>query len=134
MGFGQWLNNFGKTFSDGFHNLGAHITSGANKLWGGIRTIGSNAGSFLHTVQHSAEGIGHELKSGLQTLHQDARDLVGGLGSTWKDEYRSILHTGENLVDSAGQTIRGTASSQSLPLTVGLAAAGALGVLLLARK
>ena len=44
MGFGDFFNNFGKVFSDGFHNLGAHITSGANKLWGGIRTIGSGAG------------------------------------------------------------------------------------------
>ena len=127
MGFGDFLNNFGKVFSDGFHRVADGVQTGAQNIWGGIKQA-------LPVVQHSIEGVAHELKNGIQTIHQDVRDYVGGVANLARTGINGIVHTTDHIVDTAGLTVQKTAASLSMPLTVGLGAAAALGILVLSRK
>lgn len=125
MTWGSWWSNIGNTISNGFHNLGDTLKSGAIGVWHGIQHAAV-------TIQHGAEAVGHEVKSGAIVLHQDVRDLVGGAANVWKTEYKAITHAAEHIVDTAGKTITGTASSLATPLTfIGIAAAAVAGIVIL---
>lgn len=128
MAFGQFFNNFGRRLSDTWHKVKSTVSGAATGSWNVLRT------KVWPTIQHSAEGVGHELKSVVTTVHQDARDLTSGVGNLWRHEFDGIKGSIDHTVDAGTGAVKSVGQSLSMPLSIGLGAAALLGAVVLMKK
>lgn len=135
MGFGSFFNNLGRTIGNGFTNFRGAVTSGYNsfvhKVVPVVRNVGFGAWGIAKT---GVFGVAHELKSGISTIHQDARDYLTGFKNLIQHNVDKVHDTINHTVDRGSGAITGAASALSVPISVGVGAAALLGGIFLLKK
>jgi phage-related protein len=84
------------------------ITSGFSSAFNYVKDKATSAYNY---VANAISGAGQKVESVVQTLHQDARDLVSGAGNLigkTEDTYKDVV---VGVFDKTGSTITGVADS-----------------------
>lgn len=135
MGFGSFFNNLGRSISSGFTSFKGTVTSGYHSFVHNVVPVVRNVGIGAWGIARTGvTGIAHELKSGISTIHQDARDYVTGFKNLIQHNVDKVHDTINHTVDRGSGAITGAANALSLPLSVGVGAAALLGGLFLLKK
>lgn len=109
-----------------FDNLKNSFKSLGNKINYGVRKyILSPAKSAAASIKAGATTVLNTAKSAVSTLHQDARDLIGGAGNLIKRGQDTV----GNLINKGADTITGLGKSLSMPLMIGVGVLGAIFLL-----
>jgi hypothetical protein len=111
MGFGSWFSKVIK------------------KIGGGVKKVGS---TVYHTVKKGSSSI---IKSGvIQRVYKDTTSAISYVAHQPERVLNTVVKATEHNVDSVVGGAKSLGSSLSMPLTVGIIGAVAVGALVLTRK
>jgi hypothetical protein len=134
MGFFDDVGNFFRhpidSIGNAFNQVGMTIKNGINSLGNG--NIGMTLSNGFNSIGSGVSGLVGTLyndgKSAVSSLHMDARDLIGGFGTT-------VIGGGQDVIKNLASSARGVASdvtsNLALPIAIGL---GVLGLVFLNKK
>jgi phage-related protein len=80
--------------------------------------------SVADTIKQGAITIFRTVGAAVTTVHQDLRDLVGGVGAIANRGVAAVEGVADKLITTAGATVSSLGSSLALPLGIGAAAVG----------